>query len=479
MPDHPKPGPQLQVLTGRGGHLVFASDRLLAQVDDLGATSEKLRLSAGQLLALLDRSDVHPSIASGVPLAAGEAHRMMEAALRELIAAHTRAMSIRHGLQSSIEAYTLAERLATGALHAVGEQVAWALGTEIRILAVPLAAFALEGIGVTLLIGRSPQNIGNLVQIAIREHERILTNPVTVDLIREMAADADGFSAGLLGLPPTVATALEGARVTGATTAASQVIGAGNLGGLLEETPVTVRKTSSFEFGSPARSIADRAKSFPDAHADPNGEQIRIDRYVVPGQPDRFDVYVSGTVTFDPKAGHQPFDFTSDMSGVAGLSPGSVRAVEQAMTAAGVTPSSPVVLNGYSQGGLVAAMVAGSGNYNVKGVVTFGAPSGQVTIPASVPVLTIRHSEDLVPATSGYDVDSNQVVVQRAAFADSPVPSDWAVPAHTLDYYQQTAALVDDARSSQVRSVIDPINSFSSGVQHVDSTLWVATRTGP
>jgi hypothetical protein len=478
MADQPKPKSPLQVLTGRGGHLVFASDELLAQVDALGVMGEKLRLSVGQLFALLDRPDVHPSIANGVPLAAGEAHRMMEAALRELMAAQARATSIRHGLQSSIEEYAVAERLATGALHAVGEQLAWGLGTELRVLAVPLGVLALEGVGVSLLVGRSPANVGSVFQTAIREHEPILTNPLTVDLVREMAADADGFSAGLLGLPPTVATGLEDAGATGVTTSASQVIEAGNFVGLLSETPVMVRKTSSFEFGMPARSIADRANSFPDAHADPNGEQIRIDRYVVPGQPDRFDVFVSGTVTFDPRAGNQPFDFTSDMSGVAGQSPGSVRAVEQAMSAAGVTPSSPVVLNGYSQGGLVAAMVAGSGNYNVKGVVTFGAPSGQVTIPAAIPVLTVRHSEDLVPATSGYDVDANQVVVQHAAFADGSVPSDSAVPAHRLDYYQQTAVLVDHAKSSQVRSVIDPINAFSAGVEHVDSTLWVATRTG-
>jgi hypothetical protein len=57
------------------------------------------------------------------------------------------------------------------------------------------------------------------------------------------------------------------------------------------------------------------------------------------------------------------------------------------------------------------------------------------------------------------------------------VPSDWAVPAHRLSYYQETAAVVDRAQSSEVRSILDPLNSFGAGAQHVDSTLWVATRT--
>jgi hypothetical protein len=146
------------------------------------------------------------------------------------------------------------------------------------------------------------------------------------------------------------------------------------------------------------------------------------------------------------------------------------------MKAAGVTADSPVVLNGFSQGGLLASQVAASKAFNVHGVVTFGAPSGQVEIPTSIPVLTVRNAEDLVPATSGYDVNQHAVIVERPVFATGPVPSDWAVPAHQLSYYQQTAAVVDNAGSPEVRGVLDPLNSFGAGATRVDSTLWVATR---
>jgi hypothetical protein len=112
-------------------------------------------------------------------------------------------------------------------------------------------------------------------------------------------------------------------------------------------------------------------------------------------------------------------------------------------------------------------------------VVTFGAPSAQVHVPASIPVLSVRNSEDLVPATSGYDTNPHAVVVQSAAFAQGGIPTDWAVPAHRLSYYQQTATAVDGSSSSEVRGVLDPLDSFGSGTQRVDSTLWVATRVEP
>jgi hypothetical protein len=134
------------------------------------------------------------------------------------------------------------------------------------------------------------------------------------------------------------------------------------------------------------------------------------------------------------------------------------------------------VLNGYSQGGLLASQIAASGQFNVHGVVTFGAPSAQVAIPASIPVLTVRNTEDLVPATSGYDTNPNAVVVERPVFATGPIPSDRAVPAHELNYYEETAAVVDQTHSSEVRDVLDPLNRFGTGADRVDSTLWLATR---
>ncbi|HEX4058626.1 MAG TPA: hypothetical protein VHX87_09980 [Galbitalea sp.] len=484
---HPSPGgPPIGVTTmigggpNGGGHLVVATDALLAQVDALGRLGECLRLAAGEVVSLLDRSDAVGSIALEVPLAAIDARRVTRAALQDLWTAQQLAVNIRDGVLRSIERYASTEHLAAVAMHGIDEQVAWGLGQLARTVGLPLALVLAGGLLADCAITRTPPSeLGTWAQDFLESHPRILTNPLTVSAIREAAADTDGFGDGFLGLPLGISDVMEQAGVTGVPSSSATVVGIANVFGLLKETPVSVHKTSSFEYGTPPTSLADRSQSFPDPHADPNGEQIRIDRYVTPGRPDRFDVYIAGTVTFDPKTGTQPFDFASDLTGVANGSPASYRAVEAAMAQAGVTSSSPVVFNGYSQGGLVASLLAASGKYNVKGVVTFGAPSAQVAIPASIPVLSVRNSEDLVPATSGYDTNPHAVVVQRTLFDHSAVPSDWTVPAHRLGYYQQTAADVDKSRSTEVRGVLEPLDSFGAGTERVDSTLWVAKRVAP
>jgi hypothetical protein len=464
--------------SGLGGSVVVASDALLAQLDALGHLAESLRLTAGDLIGSLERFDPRPSIAYNVPIAALDARRVASAAAEMVLEAQDRAEQLSSGVRACLTEYAQTERGILAFTHRLSEGVAWIVGAEARVFGLPVALAVASGlVTASVLAGKSPTQIGTILQDALKAHGRILTNPMTVAAIRELAADADGFGEGFLLVPPPVADTLESSGATGVSSSANTVVALGRSVGLFDETGVTVKKTGSFEFGSPPTSLTARAESFPNPQTDPNGEQIRIDRYVEAGKPDRFDVYIAGTVTFNPVTAGQPFDLASDLSGVGQKSTASYQAVLQAMHQAGITADSPVVVNGYSQGGLLASMVAASGQYNVQGVVTFGAPSAQVHIPADVPVLTVRNTEDLVPATSGYDVNPNAVVVERPVFAHQPVPSDWAVPAHRLSYYQETAAAVDAAKSSQVRTVLDPLNQFGAGANRVDSTLWVATRT--
>ena len=456
---------------------MVASDGLLAQLDALGRLAENVRLTAGDLQGELERFDRWGSMAYDVPSAALEARQLASAAVKILLEAHDRAKRLRTAVRACLTEYARTEQAAIGISHRAEEDVAWVVGAEARLFGLPVA---LAAVGTVLLggavTGRSPSQMALSLQDFLKNHGRILTNPATVAGIRELASDADGFGEGFLLVPPPIADALQTTGATGVSSSANTVVALGQQVGLFEKSGVTVRKTSSFESGTPPTSLTARAESFPLPKSDPNGEQIRIDRYVEAGKPDRFDVYIAGTVTFNPVTAKQPFDLASDLNGVGQEPSVSYEAVVQAMNQAGITAHSPVVVNGYSQGGLLASLVAASGKYNVQGVVTFGAPSSQVHIPASVPVLTVRNTEDLVPATSGYDVNPNAVVVERPVFAHQAVPSNWAVPAHRLSYYQQTAAIVDEARSSQVRSVLDPLNQFGAGATRVDSTMWVATR---
>ena len=60
----------------------------------------------------------------------------------------------------------------------------------------------------------------------------------------------------------------------------------------------------------------------------------------------------------------EPWDLTSNVTGVAGLDAGSLRATELAMHDAGIRPDDEVQFVGFSQGGLVAARLAASGEWN-------------------------------------------------------------------------------------------------------------------
>ncbi len=460
-----------------GGATVVASDALLAELDSLASIAGALRHSAGLLATVLSRLEGVASGNSDMLAAAGDARRSANHALHQVLAAAEFASGLSRCVRAALAVYEEADQVVLGVEHALEERVAQTVGAAFTLFALPLAALAAGGFMLgTTLAGRPPAAFAAELQTFLERHGRILTNPATVGLIRHLAADADGLGAGLTLESPLWAAARRLAGATGVTSSANAVVGLGRDFGLFAPTAVSVRRTSTFEYGSPPTSLAERASSFPISSDDPNGEQIRIDKYVEPGKPDRFDVWVGGTATFNPVTGSEPFDFQSDLAGVGGQQTASIQAVEQAMRQAGITPQSPVVMTGYSQGGLDVSNIAASGLFNVKGVVTFGAPSAQAHIPASIPVLSVRNSEDLVPATSGFDVNRHAVVVTRDAFAGQPVPSDVAVPAHELDVYQQTAAMVDDSRSSEVRRVLDPINGFGQGATKVVSTLWVATR---
>ncbi len=477
-PHNPPPAPGFTVTAPLpGGATVVASDALLAELDALASLATSLRHSAAQLAEVVAQLGPGASRSYPMPPAASDARRYAQHAVQQLHTASEFASGLGRAVRAALITYEQAEEAVLGVGHAIEEQVAETVGSAFTLFALPLAALGAGGFLLgTTLAGRSPKAFAKELQTFLERHGRILTNPFTVDLIRHLAADADGLGAGLALQPPLQATLRRLAGATGVRSSANAVVGLGREFGLFEPTRVSVRKTSTFEYGSPPTTLAERAASFPNSSEDPNGEQIRIDKYVEPGKPDRFEVWVGGTATFNPITGREPFDFQSDLAGVGGQKTASIEAVEQAMRAAGITATSPVIMNGYSQGGLDVSNIAASGHFNVKGVVTFGAPSAQEHIPASIPVLSVRNSEDLVPATSGFDVNHHAVVVTRDAFAGTSIPSDVVVPAHELDVYQQTAAAVDHSRSSEVRGVLVPINEFGQGATTVVSTLWVATR---
>lgn len=74
------------------------------------------------------------------------------------------------------------------------------------------------------------------------------------------------------------------------------------------------------------------------------------------------------------------------------------RAVLEAMDQAGIGPEDPVMLVGFSQGGIMAGHLAAyNSDYNWKAVVASGAPIDHMPIPDSVQVVSVQHNGDPVP----------------------------------------------------------------------------------
>jgi hypothetical protein len=464
------------LIVSGGGSVIVASDDVLARIEKVSKLGDAFRSAAHELGALL--ASGHSSNAN-IPAAGRDARRQLESAIA-LSHATTNRAALAHGaLRTCLEVYGATEAAAERANRGLIAQFAWMFGRIAPLVLVPIGmGLAVDEDILQGIFHLTPKQQARAARAFLRGHNAPLTNSATVGALREAMMATDDFGAGLLGVPPLLSRAVgdQGLGLLGVPSSAAVVAAVGGAFGFLRETDVAVRRSTAEARVAPVAGIRDRAERIPVVTEHGNHAQIRIDRYSTPGKPDSFDVYIGGTASFALKTGQQPFDFTSDIVGVAQESPASARAVVQAMRDAGVTPHSPVMLNGYSQGGLLASLVAASGDFNVKGVVTLGAPSGQVPVPDGVPVLALRHSEDIVPATGGDDRTLQAVVVQRSLFDDQPIPGGIAVPAHALRYYEQTAGLVDHAQSDELRAVVARIDAFGSDATAVTSTRWQATR---
>lgn len=74
------------------------------------------------------------------------------------------------------------------------------------------------------------------------------------------------------------------------------------------------------------------------------------------------------------------------------------RAVLEAMEQAGISADDPVMLVGFSQGGIMAGHLAAyNSDYNWQAIVVSGAPIDHMPIPGSIDVVSVQHNGDPVP----------------------------------------------------------------------------------
>lgn len=206
--------------------------------------------------------------------------------------------------------------------------------------------------------------------------------------------------------------------------------------------------------------------------ADEGAAQIRIEEY-----ESGYVVYLGGTIDAGVDPNGEPWDMTSNITAIAQLDSGSYNAAVLAMREAGITAQDNVILVGHSQGGLVAAQLAASGDYRVSDVVTVGAPLHQVELPAEVNLVAVEHAEDVIPSLSGVAVPAaaaTHMTVTRSLYSTSNAPRGELLPAHNLSRYVETAAVMDRSGDHKLNVEQKRISERTQGKATV--TMWRANR---
>ncbi|MGE9807410.1 hypothetical protein [Janibacter sp. G1551] len=335
------------------------------------------------------------------------------------------------------------------------------------------------GLGVGLGIGAAPLPVGVIGALgADRADALAYDHPWLVD------AGAGGVEGVLLGLLLTQPWSIPVAAVAGHHAGVSSPLGseedalatiavaAGGIGVLRDGADVRARPAGTRTIPAP-RTVGSLVGLDSDPEAGGRG-RVRVVQVPRPGGGNAWIVDVPGTRAWSPVAGEDPSDLTTNVWLMAGRETATMRAVEDALTAAkvagGGTDADPVLLAGHSQGGITAAALAASptfrSRHRVTHVATTGAPVARFAVPASVQVLAMEHDRDPVPRLDGRPNPDRAtwVTVRRDPAADVDGAAGTgrrsAAAHHERALYARTADLVDASTDPSLRAWRDSAAPF-------------------
>ena len=497
-------GANRELMISGGGSTLVATDVVFAQV----AT---LRLVQGEAEGWQEQIGQVQSLGVG-PAPGWQPTDLGACVLSAYVAVNEVADGSRDLADSLVEAADQYGRLETSldtTLRSTGSWLGHALGALRPLaplvalsLATPLAYLAAASLISNAVLGRGMSVLPPALVDWLNENPRLLTDPATVALVRVLVSSVDDAVLGGIGLPYPITAALgdDGAGLLGAPASAFGVLVAARAAGMLRETPVRVRRVGDAPLAlrpAPALPLGrspSGAAAQPEARPEPagppggfgdladripttdDGGQVRIERYGDREHPS-WIVYIGGTVDWSATGSTEPWDLTSNVMAVAGQEAGSYRAVLQALQAAGVQPGDPVLPVAHSQGGILAAELAARGDVNTVGMVTFGAPAGQVAVPADLPAIAIEHSDDIIPALGGSAAaDDGRLYVRRELLAGAGVPTE-PLPAHQLAGYRETAHIADASREPRLVAFREHLGGIV-GTAPGEQSVWRAERIG-
>lgn len=139
------------------------------------------------------------------------------------------------------------------------------------------------------------------------------------------------------------------------------------------------------------------------------------------------------------------------------------RAVIQAMHDAGIGPNDPVLLSGWSQGGILAAKMAADPDlpFSIDAVFAAGAPIDHFEIPNHVAVVSVQHHGDIVPMldVAGPRHGPNWITIVDDPFDDEGRPGK---PHNALTY-----AVTAERELAAGGAQVDRQQRFFTGIERV------------
>jgi hypothetical protein len=194
----------------------------------------------------------------------------------------------------------------------------------------------------------------------------------------------------------------------------------------------------------------------------------------------RWIVQFPSTQTWHPRSGRAPNDLTADLAALSMRETTLTRAAVQAMRQAGIRPGEPVLLAGFSLGGMIATQVAGLSlreGFTVTHLVTAGSSIGRYRLPGTVGVLSLEHILDAVPRLEGREnpADAGHWLTVKAG---PPLPRGYRIAAthHSPSYAETAGSIEADPPGAAVATYLDGLRPFFAGEQVISD--FAAQRTG-
>lgn len=457
-----------------------------ARLDDLEITADQLdriarELAGASTRALVAQGEPVLTVTSAVsPPTWAEVKRTTSEFTLFVGAALIRLEGTALALRSAVAGYRMAEQavehIVDDALTALGNLA----GHAVRMVAIVLAPAAVVALAAVVSVDIHITVVSRLIR-------RDVNLPLTRALVRggartaQRAADEltdaafthpgtsrifvesliPGFVAGLVGVPPHVQT---GTRVLHSPQqVADRTVKAGYYTGVLS-TDVTITKESQ----TTARQAhaTDLSELYARERSVTKGRQnghVRVDTVVGTDGVERVVVYVPATTNWTVGSGNGT-DMQSNLETMAGEDSAMRQVVRHALTDAGVDSSTEVMMVGYSQGGIVAMSLASdsafTAQHNVTTVVTVGSPVSDYRVDESVEVLSIEHSEDLVPQLDG-SINPDEPNWTTVVTDPQLDPHQGAHDAHSGDVYADAIERIED--DPAVRDFKEKRSEFFSG----------------